>query len=81
MLKRAGGSSSFVNYPKKLKFPPSTTALYYFTAAVHLNTALHYVFRSIVALHSFRLKLGSYKYLVHWSNALYYWTVEVHFTT
>ena len=27
---------------------------------------LHYVFRSILALHSFRLKLCSVKYIVHW---------------
>ena len=30
------------------------------------SASVHYVFKSIVALHSFRLKLCSVKYIVHW---------------
>ena len=41
-----------------------SAVLTWVSSLVHLQT-LHYVFRSIVALHSFRLKLCSVKYIIH----------------
>ena len=35
------------------------------------GAAVHYVFRSIVALHSYRLKLCSVKYIVQWKTQIY----------